>query len=351
MYAGNVGFSQSLELLIEAAGAMPEVMFVVNGDGAARADLEARAAGLAQRPLRRLPAGRAAAEVLASADIHVVPLRAGLGNVSVPSKTYSILAAGRPVLAAIDAGTEVPADDRGVRCRAGDPARRPGGVRRRRSRRCSPTASGLARMGAAGRRWVESAASPRAVAERVRRADPQLRRPDRREADPRNPGRPDRLSPSWPRPQLRPHPRRRSPGWPSAARARRSASRAALLFPGAIILTILIGLVTVVYARESRPDPGSAPPQVGDHWHAAYGFYVCDTWLPKFTDDKEEQTIDPQTGAQQFVDDEYAPHRRPHPRRRRRPLPPVLDEGGRQAGQAEGLPRRLRRRAVEREPR
>ena len=79
-----------------------------------------------------------------------------------------------------------------------------------------------------------------------------------------------------------------------------------LLFPGAIIITILIGLVTVVYARESRPDPGSGPPQVGDHWHAAYGFYVCDTWLPVFTDAKEEQTIDPQTGGQQLVDDEYA---------------------------------------------
>lgn len=79
-----------------------------------------------------------------------------------------------------------------------------------------------------------------------------------------------------------------------------------LLFPAAIVITIVIGLVTVVYARESRPDPGSEPPQVGDHWHAAYGFYVCDTWLPVFTDAKEEQTVDPQTGGQQLVDDEYA---------------------------------------------
>ena len=46
--------------------------------------------------------------MLATGDIHLVPLKAGLGRVSVPSKTYSILAAGRPVLAAIDPGTEVP---------------------------------------------------------------------------------------------------------------------------------------------------------------------------------------------------------------------------------------------------
>ena len=37
-----------------------------------------------------------------------MPLRRGLGAVSVPSKTYSILAAGRPVVAAVDPGTEVP---------------------------------------------------------------------------------------------------------------------------------------------------------------------------------------------------------------------------------------------------
>ena len=57
MYAGNVGFSQSLELMLAAARELPEVTFVINGDGAARASLEAAAAGPRQRPLRRLPAG------------------------------------------------------------------------------------------------------------------------------------------------------------------------------------------------------------------------------------------------------------------------------------------------------
>jgi hypothetical protein len=79
-----------------------------------------------------------------------------------------------------------------------------------------------------------------------------------------------------------------------------------LLFPGAIIVVIVLGMVTVLYARESRPDPGSFPPQVGDHWHAAYGFYRCDTWLPKITDDKEETVIDDATGGERLADDEYA---------------------------------------------
>ena len=45
--------------------------------------------------------------MLAAADVHVVPLRKGLAHASVPSKLYSILAAGRPVVASVDPGTEV----------------------------------------------------------------------------------------------------------------------------------------------------------------------------------------------------------------------------------------------------
>ena len=111
MYAGNVGFSQSLDLVVEAARRFrtdrPEVHFVINGGGAQRPDLEAAAAGLDNlhfvdmQPKDRLP------EVLAAGDIHVVPLRRGLARSSVPSKLYSILAAGRPVVASVDEGTEV----------------------------------------------------------------------------------------------------------------------------------------------------------------------------------------------------------------------------------------------------
>lgn len=107
MYAGNVGYSQSLTMLLYAAKQMPHVIFVINGDGAARADLELQAAGLSNIRFAGYQPRDRVGEVLASGDIHVVPLRAGLGAVSVPSKTYSILAAARPVVAAIDAGTEV----------------------------------------------------------------------------------------------------------------------------------------------------------------------------------------------------------------------------------------------------
>ncbi|MFQ5556460.1 MAG: glycosyltransferase family 4 protein [Acidimicrobiales bacterium] len=110
MYAGNMGFSQPLELLVEAARALRErddVVFVFNGGGAGRPALQEAASGLPNvrfvdfQPVERLP------EVLAAADLHVIALRRGLARASVPSKLYSILAAGRPVLASVDQGTEV----------------------------------------------------------------------------------------------------------------------------------------------------------------------------------------------------------------------------------------------------
>ena len=94
MYAGNVGFSQSLELMIGAARALPEAVFVINGGGAAKAALQEQAAGLSNVYFGDFQPAERLSEVLATADVHVVPLRTGLGAVSVPSKTYSILAAG-----------------------------------------------------------------------------------------------------------------------------------------------------------------------------------------------------------------------------------------------------------------
>jgi colanic acid biosynthesis glycosyl transferase WcaI len=110
MYAGNVGFSQSLELLVDAARAMQDdgsVVFVINGGGSARPELERLAAGLPNVRFAPFQPKARLAEVLATGDIHVVPLRRGLAASSVPSKTYSILAAGRPLVASIDPGTEV----------------------------------------------------------------------------------------------------------------------------------------------------------------------------------------------------------------------------------------------------
>ena len=140
-----------------------DVVFVINGGGSARAELERAAGGLANlrfvdmQPKERLP------EVLAAGDIHVVPLRRGLARSSVPSKLYSILAAGRPVLASVDEGTEVARTieraGAGVAVAPEDPDAFAAGLTR-----LLDDPEGARQMGERGRRFVEGWASPAAVA-------------------------------------------------------------------------------------------------------------------------------------------------------------------------------------------
>ena len=165
MYAGNVGFSQSLELMIEAARVLPNVIFVINGEGAARKSLEAKAHALSNVKFGDYQDASRLSEVLATGDLHVVPLRRGLGSVSVPSKTYSILAAGRPICAAIDLDTEVPrilaAANAGLCVEPDNQAAFVSAIAAMISDRKS-----LEEMGASGRKWVEGHASPQSIAQR-----------------------------------------------------------------------------------------------------------------------------------------------------------------------------------------
>jgi len=110
MYAGNLGYSQPLGLLVEAARRLADredLTFVINGAGSARPALEAEAADLPNVRFVDLQPRELLPEVLAAGDVHVVLLRSGLARSSVPSKLYSILAAARPLVASVDPGTEV----------------------------------------------------------------------------------------------------------------------------------------------------------------------------------------------------------------------------------------------------
>jgi colanic acid biosynthesis glycosyl transferase WcaI len=150
-------------MVVDTARAMPDVTFLINGDGAARASLEQRSAGLGNVRFNGYQPSDRLSELLATGDVHLVPLKSGLGNVSVPSKTYSILAAGRPVLAAIDPGTEVPrildAAKAGISVAPDDPT-----AFRTALQQLLDDPAGRDEMGTRGRQWVEAAASPSAIA-------------------------------------------------------------------------------------------------------------------------------------------------------------------------------------------
>ncbi len=162
LYAGNVGFSQSLDLVLAAARELPGVTFLINGNGAARPSLEAAAADIDNVRFADYIAPERLSELLATGDVHVVPLRRGLGRVSVPSKTYSIMAAGRPVVASIDPDTAVPRilaeSGGGVAVAPDDPRVFTDAIR---SLLADPSRG--TQLGALGRAWVEREASPTAV--------------------------------------------------------------------------------------------------------------------------------------------------------------------------------------------
>jgi len=166
MYAGNLGHSQSLDLVVAAArrhADRDDVAYVVNGGGVAAGAMAEAAADLPNLTLVGFQPAERLSEVLASGDIHVVPLRRGLGASSVPSKTYAILAAGRPVVASVDEGTEVACTvaeaGAGLAVPPDDPEAFISAIET-----LLDDADGRARMGAAGRTWAEQWRSAGSVA-------------------------------------------------------------------------------------------------------------------------------------------------------------------------------------------
>jgi colanic acid biosynthesis glycosyl transferase WcaI len=164
LYAGNVGFSQSLDLMLHAARQLPEIAFVINGGGSARIPLMAEANDLPNVYFGQYQPRERLSEVLATGDIHLVPLKTGLARSSVPSKTYSILAAGRAVLASIDPGTEVTRIIAAAGCGISVPPDNPQAFVDA-LRQLLADSDHAATLGQRGRAWVEQWASPAAVAE------------------------------------------------------------------------------------------------------------------------------------------------------------------------------------------
>lgn len=112
LYAGNVGLSQGLEVVLEAAELLrdePEVLFQIVGAGSSKAELMVAAAQRGLHNVRFLPLQAEAdvPQLYASSDVALIPLRRGLAQNSVPCKTYSIMSSARPYIASVDEGSNV----------------------------------------------------------------------------------------------------------------------------------------------------------------------------------------------------------------------------------------------------
>jgi colanic acid biosynthesis glycosyl transferase WcaI len=113
LYAGNMGEKQGLEILFEVAEIISSnsneylIHIVICGDGVVRKKLQNQCQTfsfvhfLDLQPLERFPA------LLQMADIHLLPQRAGVANLVMPSKLTAMLASGKPILTSSSLGSEL----------------------------------------------------------------------------------------------------------------------------------------------------------------------------------------------------------------------------------------------------
>ena len=111
LYAGNIGLTQGLEVLVQAARELQhdaQVRIVVVGDGAARPELEQAMDRASVRNMLLVPFQdrERVVDIYATADVCVSPMRTGFSHFTVPSKILTAMAAARVVVAAAEADTD-----------------------------------------------------------------------------------------------------------------------------------------------------------------------------------------------------------------------------------------------------
>lgn len=129
LHAGNMGKKQGLENVIHAARLSQQkgsrVRFVLMGDGNQRRDLEALASGASRLQFIKPLPGDEFLEALTASDILLVNELPGVKDMAVPSKLTSYFNAGKPVIAATDAGSvtavEITASQGGICVAPADP--------------------------------------------------------------------------------------------------------------------------------------------------------------------------------------------------------------------------------------
>ena len=130
-YAGNMGRVHDIEMLLDAARRLqsvaPDAHVLFVGNGAKDAEIKAAANVTNSNVTLVGPMDRAEqCTFLNACHVSVMALAPGMAGVGVPSRLYNVLAAGRPVVAAVDAESEpaliIQEEEIGVQVPPGDAA-------------------------------------------------------------------------------------------------------------------------------------------------------------------------------------------------------------------------------------
>ncbi|MBW1675522.1 MAG: WcaI family glycosyltransferase [Deltaproteobacteria bacterium] len=112
LYAGNFGVKQGLDVVVQAAEKLrhrSDIQFLMAGNGAIKTQLVqyvnfkglSNITFLSPQPFERL------SNLLATADVSIVPQRKEAKNIVLPSKLLNIMASARPVIATTEADSEL----------------------------------------------------------------------------------------------------------------------------------------------------------------------------------------------------------------------------------------------------
>lgn len=106
-YCGNIGLTQNMDLLLEVAKELehfPDIQFVLIGEGAAKERVKALIAerGIGNVTLLPFQPYEDISHVFSLGDVGLIISKPGVGENSVPSKTWSIMSAERAVVANFD---------------------------------------------------------------------------------------------------------------------------------------------------------------------------------------------------------------------------------------------------------
>lgn len=111
-YCGNLGYSQNLDMLIDVANELvsyEDIHFLLVGEGAYKHELEILIKKKEVSNITILPFQpyELISHVFSIGDVGLIISKANIGQNSVPSKTWSIMSAEKPILASFDVTSEL----------------------------------------------------------------------------------------------------------------------------------------------------------------------------------------------------------------------------------------------------
>lgn len=111
-YCGNIGFTQNMDMLVEVAKELEnykDIYFVIVGDGAYKNEFEMQIVSKNIKNMKLIPFQlyEDISHVFSLGDVGLIISKAGIGQNSVPSKTWSIMSAERAVIASFDLNSEL----------------------------------------------------------------------------------------------------------------------------------------------------------------------------------------------------------------------------------------------------